>query len=176
MTKHEIFPTPVWHIEGAPQQLVEELYEGAYKFKEKYESVTKSNKGGYQTPILEWEMFHPEGKKYINNVVGDIFKFKVEGWWYNINGQGDWNIPHTHPDVNIALVLYVTDSDGLLAFMNPHPMRLIDDQCYGGPVDYAAIKANKGDIIMFPSDLVHYVLPNPRKEDRISISMNISII
>ena len=172
MTKHEIFPTPVWHIEGAPQQLVEELYEGAYKFKEKYESVTKSNKGGYQTPILEWEMFHPEGKKYINNVVGDIFKFKVEGWWYNINGQGDWNIPHTHPDVNIALVLYVTDSDGLLAFMNPQPMRLIDDQ----PVDYAAIKANKGDIIMFPSDLVHYVLPNPRKEDRISISMNISII
>ena len=171
MTKHEIFPTPVWHIEGAPQQLVEELYEGAYKFKEKYESVTKSNKGGYQTPILEWEMFHPEGKKYINNVVGDIFKFKVEGWWYNINGQGDWNSPHTHPNVNMALVLYVTDSDGLLTFMNPHPMRLIDDQ----PVDYAAIKANKGDIIMFPSDLVHYVLPNPRKEDRISISMNILI-
>ena len=175
MTKHEIFPTPVWHIEGAPQQLVEELYEGAYKFKEKYESETKSNKGGYQTPILEWEMFHPEGKKYINNVVGDIFKFKVEGWWYNINGQGDWNIPHTHPDVNIALVLYVTDSDGLLAFMNPHPMRLIDDQAYGGSGEYAAMKANKGDIIMFPSDLVHYVLPNPRKEDRISISMNISI-
>ena len=175
MTKHEIFPTPVWHIEGAPQQLIEELYEGAYKFKEKYESETKSNKGGYQTPILEWEMFHPEGKKYINNVVGDIFKFNVEGWWYNINGQGDWNSPHTHPNVNMALVLYVTDSDGLLTFMNTHPMRLIDDQAYGGAGDYAAMKANKGDIIMFPSDLVHYVLPNPRKEDRISISMNISI-
>ena len=120
-------------------------------------------------------MFHPEGKEYINNVVGDIFKFKVESWWYNINGQGHWNTPHTHPDVNLALVLYVTDSDGLLTFMNPHPMRLLDDQFYGGLGSHGEIKANKGDIVIFPSDLVHYVKPNPRKEDRISISMNLQL-
>ena len=175
MKKHEIFPTPVWHIEGAPQQLIEELYEGAYKFKEKYESETRSNKGGYQTPILEWEMFHPEGKKYINNVVGDIFKFNVEGWWYNINGQGDWNSPHTHPNVNMALVLYVTDSDGLLNLMSPHPMRLLDSQDYGGAGDHMRVNANKGDIVIFPADILHFVKPNPRDEDRISISMNLQL-
>ena len=173
--RHDIFPTPVWHIEGAPLKLIDELYQGAYRIKEKYKSVPKSNQGGYQTPTLEWEMFHPEGKEYINNVVGDIFKFKVESWWYNINGQGHWNTPHTHPDVNLALVLYVTDSDGLLTFMNPHPMRLLDDQFYGGLGSHGEIKANKGDIVIFPSDLVHYVKPNPRKEDRISISMNLQL-
>ena len=173
--RHDIFPTPVRHIEGAPLKLIDELYQGAYRIKEKYKSVPKSNQGGYQTPTLEWEMFHPEGKEYINNVVGDIFKFKVESWWYNINGQGHWNTPHTHPDVNLALVLYVTDSDGLLTFMNPHPMRLLDDQFYGGLGSHGEIKANKGDIVIFPSDLVHYVKPNPRKEDRISISMNLQL-
>ena len=173
--RHDIFPTPVWHIEGAPLKLIDELYQGAYRIKEKYKSVPKSNQGGYQTPTLEWEMFHPEGKEYINNVVGDMFKFKVESWWYNINGQGHWNTPHTHPEVNLALVLYVTDSDGLLTFMNPHPMRLLDDHFYGGSGDRVSINANKGDIVIFPSDLVHYVKPNPRKEDRISISMNLQL-
>ena len=173
--RHDIFPTPVWHIEGAPLKLIDELYQGAYRIKEKYKSVPKSNQGGYQTPTLEWEMFHPEGKEYINNVVGDMFKFKVKSWWYNINGQGHWNTPHTHPEVNLALVLYVTDSDGLLTFMNPHPMRLLDDQFYGGLGSHGGIKANKGDIVIFPSDLVHYVKPNPRKEDRISISMNLQL-
>ena len=173
--RHDLFPTPVWHIEGAPLKLIDELYQGAYRIKEKYKSVPKSNQGGYQTPTLEWEIFHPEGKEYINNVVGDIFKFKVESWWYNINGQGHWNTPHTHPDVNLALVLYVTDSDGLLTFMNPHPMRVLDDQFYGGSGDRVSINAKKGDIVMFPSDLVHYVKPNTREEDRISISMNLQL-
>ena len=37
------------------------------------------------------------------------------------------------------------------------------------------IDAKKGDILIFPSDLIHYVLPNPREEDRISISMNLRL-
>ena len=37
LTKHDIFPTPTWHIAGASQQLIDELYEGAYHFKERYQ-------------------------------------------------------------------------------------------------------------------------------------------
>ena len=167
MTKHEIFPTPVWHIEGAPQVLVDELYQGAYHFKKQYTSTNRANEGGYQTPLLEWKEFHPQGIEYINKIVGDIFeKFTVKEWWYNINSQGHWNTPHTHPNSNYALVFYVTDSDGLLRFMNPHQMRLDHD-------GYANLNAKRGDIMIFPSDLIHYVMPNPREEDRISISMNL---
>ena len=173
--RYDLFPTPIWRIEGTPQELVDELYQGAYRFKKEHPSENRSNKGGYQSPPFEVNKFHPQGIEYIDKVVGDIFKFKVESWWYNINGQGHWNTPHTHPDVNLALVLYVTDSDGLLTFMNPHPMRLLDDQFYGGLGSHGEIKANKGDIVIFPSDLVHYVKPNPRKEDRISISMNLQL-
>ena len=59
--KHDIFPTPTWHIEGrVPHQLIDELYRGAYVFKEKYPSETRSNEGGYHSPSLEWEEFHPQ--------------------------------------------------------------------------------------------------------------------
>ena len=168
--KHDLWPTPLWHIEGAPQQLIDELYQGAYRFKEKHPSTNRSNEGGYQTPFLDWKDFHPQGIEYIDKVIGDIFKFKVNGWWYNINGKGDWNTPHTHPDCDMALVLYLTDSDGLLQLMSPFPHRRI---LRSG--DHISIDAKKGDIVMFPSDIIHYVLPNKREEDRISISMNLRL-
>ena len=167
-SSYELFPIPVWHIEGITQQLVEELYQGAYHFKERHENCILSNQGGYQTPAFEWKDFHPQGIEYIENVVGDMFKFKVESWWYNINGQGHWNVPHTHPYSDFALVLYITDSDGLLTFVNPHSQRGISKQDN-------SIDAKKGDILIFPADLVHYVMPNPREEDRISISMNLQL-
>ena len=168
--RHDLWTTPLWHIEGAPQQLIDELYQGAYRFKKSHPSENKSNEGGYQTPAFEWKEFHPQGIEYIENVVGDIFKFKVESWWYNINGQGHWNSPHTHPNSDLALVLYLTDSDGLLNLMSPFSQRIIKRSG-----NHIKVNAKKGDILMFPSDLVHYVMPNQREEDRISISMNLQL-
>ena len=166
--KHDLWSTPLWHIEGAPQQLIDELYQGAYQFRDNYPSVdNRSNEGGYQTPFLDWKDFHPQGIEYIDKVIGDMFKFKVDGWWYNINGKGDWNTPHTHPDCDMALVLYLTDSNGLLQLMSPFSQRKLRSSSHVG------INANKGDIIMFPSDINHYVKPNNKEEDRISISMNL---
>ena len=178
MIRHDIFPTPFWHIKGAPQELVDELYQGAYEFKKRYENVSKSNGGGYQSPGFKWENFHPQGIEYIEKVVGDIFKesdgllhkFKVKEWWYNINGKGHWNHPHTHPGSDLALVLYLTESDGLLHLMSPFPQRIVDRNG-----DNIGCTVAKRDIIMFPADIVHYVLPNPREEDRISISMNLQL-
>ena len=71
---------------------------------------------------------------------------------------------------HFALVFYITDSDGLLRFLNPNQMRMYEtyDQ-------YGSLYAKRGDIIIFPSDLIHYVMPNPREEDRISISMNLQL-
>jgi len=72
----------------------------------------------------------------------------------------------------LALVLYVTDSDGLLNLMDPNSRRFASVVKHG---DHIKVNANKGDILMFPSDLVHYVMPNQREEDRISISMNLQL-
>ena len=89
--KHKLFSTPLWHLEGISHELADELYEGAYRFKEKYPAANRSNQGGYQTPSLEWEMFHPLGIEVINKLVYVAIEhdFKVKAWWYNINGKGD---------------------------------------------------------------------------------------
>ena len=174
--RHDIFTTPFWHIEGAPQEvferyhfwIVDELYQGAYKFKERYPSENKSNQEGYQSPSFSWKEFHPEGIKYIEKILNDILgKFEVTGWWCNINPKGAWNKPHTHPDSDFALVWYLTDSDGLLNLMNPFLQRRNSKNIN--------VNAKKGDIVIFPSDIIHYVKPNQREEDRISISMNLQL-
>ena len=169
-SSYELFPTPVWHIEGISQQLVEELYQGAYHFKERHKNSILSNQGGYQTPPFDWNKFHPQGKEYIDKVVGDIFnEIKVIKWWYNINGKGSWNLPHSHSGSDLALVLYLTDTDNLLTFINPFSQRRLNEVAGFHP------KTKKGDILIFPADLLHYVMPNPREEDRISISMNLQL-
>ena len=152
--KHDLWPTPLWHIEGAPQQLIDELYQGAYKFKERCPSENRSSEGGYQTPAFIWKEFHPQGIEYINKVVGDMFKFKVESWWYNINNQGHWNTPHTHSNCDYALVLYLTDSDGLLRLMNP----FLERSHTSG--DYVSINAKNPIIIryiIFINPIIHKI-------------------
>ena len=180
MNKYDIFPTPVWHIEGAPQQLVDELYKGAYVCKESVESNVLSNQGGYQSPSFNWDQFHPEGIKYIDNILSSIVNtfpfrnlrsYEVQSWWYNINSKGDSNNPHTHPASDFALVFYLTDTEDRLVFMNPNP-RFVHSVI---SQDTNIPHTNKGDVIIFPADIIHYVLPNEKEDDRICISMNISI-
>ena len=174
MKKHEIFPTPVWHEEGCiSQQLIDELYEGAYQCTEKYPSIDESsNQGGYHSPRFEWKNFHPQGIELIQKVVYTAIEndFNVTSWWYNSSGKGGWNLPHSHAGrgTDLALVLYLTETDDLLTFVNTHPT--LNDPMVG----YSP-HIKKGDILIFPSQLMHFVKQNEREEDRISISMNISI-
>ena len=180
MTKLEIFSTPLWHIEGAPQQLVDELYEGAYICKESVESAQLSNRGGYQSPSFKWDQFHPDGIEYINKILSNTFKplrygnvlkydgkYQIQNWWYNINSKGDSNIAHAHPSSDYALVWYLTDNERKLVLINPN-QKQDQSECF-------TPDANKGDILIFPADIIHFVLPNDKKDDRICISMNISI-
>ena len=171
--KYELFPTPVWHIEGAPQELVDELYKGAYACKESRKGNILSNQGGYQSPSFNWDKFHPEGIKYIEGVLKKElkelteFSLHVKHWWININPTGTWNTPHTHPTVHFAAILYLTDTQGELCFVS-HTNRVYDDA-------YVGMNTKKGDLLVFPSDQIHFVLPNESEKDRVCISMNITV-
>ena len=185
--RHDIFPTSVWHIEGTPQQLLDDLCKNISSIKENIhlyqttEKTTVSNQGGYQTAQFSQEEFHPAGIEYIENIVDNIISSKdsswhyvsqhrllqvnITGWWYNINPKGAWNVPHSHGGADYALVWYLTDSDGLLQLMNPHTSRKNSQD--------VSFNAKKGDILIFPGDIIHYVMPNTKEEDRVCISMNL---
>ena len=175
--RHDLFATPVWHIEGAPQQLVDELYEKVDIIKKKkdlfdLDDYNKSNQGGYQTSQFNWQEFHPQSKEYIEKLITDIFTnylVNISGWWYNINLKGSWNTPHSHGGSNYALVWYLTDSNGLLKLMNPLSNRIdnILDKSFN---------TKKGDILIFPGDIIHYVMPNPKETNRVCIAMNLQLL
>ena len=173
--KYEIFPTPVWYINEASQELVDQLYKGAYVSKNNVKSNHISNYGGYQSPSFSWENFHPQGIEYINKILSDIFDdFRIQSWWYNINSKGDMNKPHVHPASDYALVWYLTDNEDKLVLMNPN-QRILPSYKASQKQMHVTPCANKGDILIFPADIIHYVLPNEKEDDRICISMNISI-
>ena len=170
--RYDIFTTPSWHIENEiPQALVDELYQGAYRVKDNYESVLYSNYRGYQSPGFNWEDFHPDGMEVVKDIVSKAIEhdFNIINWWYNINGKEAWNLPHSHPGSDLALVLYLTETDNLLHLINPFSQRRLNEASTYIP------SPKKGDILIFPSDIQHFVMPNQKEEDRISISMNLQL-
>ena len=64
--RHDLFSTPLWHIEGTPQQLVEELYQGAYRFKEKYPSENRSEVKDIKRLLLIGKVFIHKVKNILN--------------------------------------------------------------------------------------------------------------
>ena len=172
--RSDIFSTPVWHIKDVPSPLVDELYDAAYKIKENStEMIDKSNQEGFQSIQYEWKDFYSQGKEYITSVVDNIFKnYEMKGWWYNINPKGSWNTAHAHPGSDFVLIIYLTDSDGLLYLLNPNIHRI-----YIGDTNQELANPNvkKGEMIIFPGDIVHYVNQNKKETDRICISMNIKL-
>ena len=173
IARSDIFSTPVWH-ENFPLPLVDELYDAAYRIKANTTEVAnRSNQGGFQTKQFEWEEFHPQAKEYIKSVLEEIFKdydWRISAWWYNINPEGASNMPHAHPGNQFVLIMYLTDGDGLLQLINPNTTRV---NMKGIQDSLASPEVKKGDMLVFPADIMHYVNVNKRKEDRLSISMNI---
>ena len=91
-----LFSTPIWMF---PEQLPKGVYEWSLEYKRKeLDSKIISNRGGYQSIQKPWEEF--KYKDHIDQILTNRFpsykKFFVTDWWLNINGKGDYNLPHTH--------------------------------------------------------------------------------
>lgn len=117
-------------------------------------------------------------------------EWKINGW-ANVNRKGASNAPHTHPGCFWSAVYYVNDggvSDGaalggLLQLTDPRgpaplmyapTMRIGLRGCVsaGGTEAYSP---KSGDLVLFPSWLVHSVSEYTGERDRISIAMNFSV-
>ena len=79
--------------------------------------------------------------------------------WRNRYGENDYQDPHIHPNSQWSFIVYETVERSRTSFFNPS-MGLIQNQlgnCHGAfPLDYKP-NLKKGDIIIFPSFLMHSV-------------------
>ena len=113
----------------------------------------------------------------------DFAKFNVLlNGWINVNPPGGYNSPHQHSDAHLSGVYYVdvprskSDAGGSIEFLSPHPVRLLStvirNQMFS---DRVRVQPSDGDLLIFPSQLTHWVHPNDSGKPRVTIAFNATI-
>lgn len=103
---------------------------------------------------------------------------KMSGWM-NANPPGGFNAPHTHPGAHWSGVYYVsqpeveTGNSGMIEFLDPRSdlpnWRVLGAPAFRGK---KKLRPAAGEMILFPSYLLHWVYPNEADGERISIAFN----
>ena len=108
----------------------------------------------------------------IENIKQIPIPLEFEDVWINITSSTDYNRVHNHMEVDLVFVLYLTK--GTLWIQNPN-QRLKLDRVYKDIGSSISLDFNIGDMIVFPSDIHHWVEPFDGDYDRITIAGNLSI-
>jgi len=99
--------------------------------------------------------------------------------WMIANLPGGYNAPHTHPGAHWSGVYYVaqpdvkTGSSGKIEFLDPRTdlpnWHLLEASAFNAK---KSIQPMPGELILFPSYLLHWVYPNETSQDRVTIASN----
>lgn len=194
-TKYEkLFSTPLlrFSIKDADKLNSELLLEAA-RLRSETEGVVKSNRGGWhsagnlfenETPCIQ--RLKSKAEKAVlaaTKTIGakadiDALGLKMFAWM-NANPPGGFNAPHTHPGAHWSGVYYVAQPDvesgtsGKIEFLDPRTdlpnWRLLQASAFNAK---KSIRPVPGELILFPSYLVHWVYPNETTEERVTIAFN----
>ena len=187
------FPTPIITLDLVYyHKFRDALIEHIYKTKENTRSEQKSNNGGWQSPPVQPP--HEFGKHIFSNVhtygleqfLGERWTCQVGNLWYNVNPTGASNDRHTHPNCDLAGVFYVKIPEGECGdlelenpnhFQNFHMLNTMEEGLKDKTKASHSLwfPPEEGITVIFPSNILHRVLTNKTKEDRISISWNMKI-
>jgi hypothetical protein len=106
-----------------------------------------------------------EGKKEMNELLNKFllktFNCYILSSWLNILGDYSYNTPHFHTGNSIALsgVFYLSNQNNNIHFTQNGQVFSLEPKLF--------------DILIFPYNLVHYVLPEERKDKRICHAFNL---
>lgn len=188
------FATPVFRFHFPEHEKLNAalLAEGA-KMRERDEGVSKSNRGGWHSKGNLFKSSAPAIKilnalavESVNAATKEIgskadlsaLKLKLFAWM-NANPVGGFNAPHTHPGAHWSGVYYVSQpeiedgSSGKIEFLDPRTdlpnWRLLDAPAFKHKFN---LRPKPGDLLLFPSYLVHWVYPNESDQERVSVAFN----
>ncbi|MAQ83465.1 2OG-Fe(II) oxygenase family protein [Psychromarinibacter halotolerans] len=187
------FSTPMFSFEVRGHEAINDaLIAEGRALRQRCDGSAKSNRGGWHSrgnlftekapSFVLLSVLAEEAVKQATAAIGkadlDRLHMKLFGWM-NINTEGAYNSPHTHPGAHWSGVYYVSqpeadDADsGRIEFLDPRC-----DLGHWRILDAPALRPKKsfrpraGEMILFPSYLVHWVHPNATDDERISIAFN----
>lgn len=185
----ELFPTPVMHVPGAIQaefaaQLCTQL------------SPLAHTVNGRSDALSHTQVLRPESEPLLHSlalqlgphvqafgalIFGESLPWLIKEMWINVLQHGGQQTLHNHANCFVSGVLYLSVSQPSanttfvralggreFVFSNQHPGSAV------GPFNadkWVAPDARVGDLLLFPSHLLHEVPPNQGGQ-RISLSFN----
>lgn len=155
-----------------------------------------TNKFGYK--ILTYINEYINTIKSDRKIVNESYKLFLNSLWINRQKAGEHNPPHKHSGGQISFVIYLDFPDeiknespfskqsytpGAITFFYGNNTNVEGNTEYKfptnllSPIDIVEHTPNSGEMIIFPSYLIHYVSSFYTENiERISVSGNISII
>lgn len=197
-----LFATPLivhdWPNSEKFNQDLAELVRGSRKA-DKDGYGTRSNAGGWQSPgnLITWkdpavDIFRQRIEKLVGKFLQIVardtgenrsFQLMIDAW-ANINGKGDYNVVHTHPNCMWSGVYYVQPGEadktipysGLLEILDPREASnyiQIRNSIFDGR---EFVENVPGRMLLWPSWLKHWVHPFQGEGERISIAFNVNVV
>lgn len=194
-TKYEkLFSSPLLRYQVPEHQALNAaLLNQGQLLRESDSGSSKSNRGGWHssgnlfeqtTPCIETlrnaatEAVLQATRQIAAKVDPETLQLKLFGWM-NANPSGGFNAPHTHPGAHWSGVYYVSQpavesgNSGMIEFLDPRTdlpnWRILKASAFRNK---KKIRPVPGEMILFPSYLVHWVYPNETEEERVTIAFN----
>jgi uncharacterized protein (TIGR02466 family) len=115
-------------------------------------------------------------KLYVTEVYGtsDDVSLRITQSWVNRNPMPTSHHKHNHSNSIVSGVYYVSDNPSPLYLekISNSPFRLSQSKSTEYNKEHVGIECVKNMLVLFPSDLHHYVKTNLSEEDRYSIAFN----
>jgi uncharacterized protein (TIGR02466 family) len=99
--------------------------------------------------------------------------------WMNMSPTGGFNAPHTHPGAHWSGVYYVrqpkvdSGNSGMIEFIDPRSdlpgWRILQAKAFRSK---RKVRPEAGEIVLFPSYLMHWVYPNETGGERVTVAFN----
>jgi len=109
-------------------------------------------------------------KPYLDNFRDNcLYKFTtIDGFWCQKYKARDYHVPHTHGPVGYSCVFYakLSNEHKSTFFFSP----FMDEF---GCNKSSGMNVKEGDLVFFPSNLLHMAPPHDSEEERIIISFNL---
>ena len=126
------------------------------------------------------ELLQPYIIQVLSEVVNVNYQFTLDEVWKNTYHRYYHQESHSHPNSELSFVIFMNDyseNDAKFYFLNERN-RVTSTTWLSlseGMEDSIYIEPKKGDILFFPSHMIHGVTPHQSDIPRITISGNISL-
>tara|TARA_Y100001968_G_scaffold329971_1_gene380575 strand:- start:187 stop:807 length:621 start_codon:yes stop_codon:yes gene_type:complete len=197
-TQLDLFRNPLYIYQinvGSAQE--EELIKDCYRWSKESKGLNISNVNGWHSESALFRRSENSFKSLSSVLIESVneasasfipdfdhTKYLCEGQgWVNINSKYSFNAPHMHPSFIWSGVYYLkvpisdNKNSGKIQFLDP---RSGIESFSNGIIEFQkafssnfSIQPQQHMLLIFPSWLSHWVLPNETTEDRISIAFNI---